>query len=587
MRRENAVDRARLVDAAMQRVRCDLTVENVKLVNVFTGEVYPASVDVCDGVIVRVREPEESLEAPSARVYDGGGRYLLPGFIDAHVHIESTMMIPENFARVAVPWGVTAVCTDPHEIGNVKGTKGVEFMLENARRTKLRHFVLAPSCVPAVPELEGAGASFDAKDVASLLDAEDVVGVAEIMDYVGVYNNSVRMRSIIDEGVKRNVLLQGHAPFCTGKELAAYLLGGSRSDHESTTEWELIEKLRGGMNVNLRASSIEPGRSDFLNGIRCSRWLDNISICADDVHAKDVLERDTINYVIKLLLEDGWEPIDVMKLATINAAREYGFKDLGAVAPGYLADMQLVDEPDGRRPAAVFIGGELVAENGEYIADGGFAGGVVTENTVNMPQIQSPDDFSLRAPEGCKDSVEVTVMCRIKDSVVRTKERMTLPVKDGCVSLEGFDDLQFVCVANRYGSGDKAIAVVKGFGLKTGALATTVSHDSHNFTVFYKNALDAYLCAEELKRTGGGMCAANGGELISTLPLPVAGLMSTLPCGELSEQIENTENAMLSICDDSFRFLSAAVFALPVLPGLILTDRGLVDGLTQEFVELF
>ena len=216
MRVSEKADRSRLIQAAMQEIPCDLTIQNVKLVNVITGEIYPASVDILDGHIVRVREEGQETTQPSREVYDGHGAYLMPGFIDAHMHVESTMMIPENFARAVVPWGTTTVCTDPHEIGNVCGIPGVKFMLESGRQTALRHLVLAPSCVPSVPGLESTGASFGAKEIAELLDTDDVVGIAEIMDYVGVYKDAPRMHSIIDEGIKRGMFLQGHAPRATG-----------------------------------------------------------------------------------------------------------------------------------------------------------------------------------------------------------------------------------------------------------------------------------------------------------------------------------------------------------------------------------
>ncbi|WP_343210378.1 adenine deaminase [Anaerolentibacter hominis] len=587
MRVSEKADRSRLIAAAMQKIPCDLTVENVKLVNVITGEIYPASVDVLDGTIVRVREEGETTEVPSRTVYDGKGAYLMPGFIDAHMHVESTMMIPENFARVAVPWGTTTVCTDPHEIGNVMGIPGVKFMLESGRQAALRHLVLAPSCVPAVPGLESTGADFFAKEVGELLDMDDVVGIAEIMDYVGVYNDTDRMHTIIDEGIKRNLLLQGHAPSVTGKELAAYRIGGPVTDHESNTAEEINEKLRMGIHVNLRASSIVDNLGTLLGGLKNHKFYDFVSVCTDDVHAKDILEKGHLNSVIGKAIKKGIEPLDIIKMATLNAAREYGFDDLGAIAPGYLADMQLVDELDGRRPNAVFIKGQLVAENGNYIAKDPAEKKYDFPNTVNMEQLQTADDFRLKAPEGCGDKVKTLIMEPVTKGIVMKGSMEELPVVNGYVTLGDHDDLQFVCIANRYGTGTKSIVVMRNYGLKEGAVASTVSHDSHNFTVIYKDAEDALAAAQELKRTGGGMCAVKEGKILYTLPLPVAGLMSTLPCEPLAKEIETMEKAMLSLCPDESSILMIACLALPVRPGLIMTDIGIVDGLTQEFVSQF
>ncbi len=587
MRVSEKKDRSRLIDAAMQKIPCDLTIENVQLVNVITGEIYPASVDVLDGVIVRVRESGQETSLPSEEIYDGGGAYLMPGFIDAHMHVESTMMIPENFARIAVPWGTTTVCTDPHEIGNVMGIPGVEFMLESGRQAALRHLVLAPSCVPSVPGLEGAGATFTAKEVGELLDKEDVIGIAEIMDYVGVYQDSPRMHDIVDEGIKRHMFLQGHAPSVTGKELAAYRLGGPVSDHESNSAAEVNEKLRMGFHVNLRASSIVDNLGELIGGLKNHTVYDFVSFCTDDVHAESLLKNGHLNAVVAKAISLGIKPVDAVKMATLNAAREYGFDDLGAIAPGYMADMQLVEELDGRMPKAVFIRGKLAAKDGVYVAHDPEPRRYVFPNTVNMKQIKSPDDFRLKAPEGCGDTVKTLVMESVDEGIVMKGTWEELPVVDGYVSLGDREDLQYVCIANRYGTGDKTIVVFRGFGLTDGALASTVSHDSHNFTAIYRNPEDAYLAAKTLKRCGGGMCAVNDGQILYTLELPVAGLMSPLPCEKLAVEIRNMENAMREVCPKETSLLMVAVLALPVRPGLIITDKGIVDGLSQTFVEQF
>ncbi|MBR1759425.1 MAG: adenine deaminase [Lachnospiraceae bacterium] len=588
MRVSEKADRSRLIQAALQKIPCDFTITNVKLVNTITAEVYPASVDVLDGHVVRVREEGQETSLPAKKILDGEGRYLVPGFIDAHMHVESSMMIPENFGRQAVTWGTTTVCTDPHEIGNVMGIPGVEFMLESGRQCAIRHYVLAPSSVPAVPGLESTGAAFFAKEIGELLDKDDVVGIAEIMDYVGVIQDSERMHKIIDEGYKRNLLLQGHAPSVTGADLAAYRIGGPCTDHESNTADEVREKLRNGIHINLRASSIVDNLGDLVDGLEGMRAYDFVSFCTDDVHAKDLLENGHINAVVAKAIAHGLNPVDAVKMATLNCAREYGFDDLGALAPGYIADMQLVDDLTfTKKPKAVWVRGELVSENGVYVAKDPEAKQYHFPNTVNMDQIRGPEDLKLHAPEGCGDTVKTLIMEPVTAGIVMKGTYEELPVVDGCVSIEGRDDLQFVCIANRYGTGDISIVVYRGFGLQEGALASTVSHDSHNFTVIYKNVEDAYVCVEALKASGGGMCAANQGKLLYTLPFPVAGLMSLLPCEELAPEIEKMENAMFAICPNSSSLLMVAVLALPVRPGIIITDKGIVNGDTQTFVSVF
>ena len=451
MRTRKAKDRSRLIQAAMGQIPCDLTIGNVQFFNVITGELYPASVDILDGFVVLVREEGQEAVLPSKTYYDGQGRYLIPGYIDTHMHIESTMMIPENLARAILPWGTTTICTDPHEIGNVMGLDGVRFMLENAKKSKLRQYVLAPSCVPAVPGMENAGAEFLAKEVGELLDMDDVIGIAEIMDYVGVIQDSERMRTIIDEGLRRGVFLQGHAPYCFGRELAAYRIGGPVSDHESVNADEVRAKLRAGMHINLRASSLIDNLSFLVDGCKDQPWRDFVSVCTDDVHAKDLLTVGHINNVVRKAVASGLDGREVVKMATFNAAREYGFDDLGAIAPGYIADIQLVDALDGSRPKAVFTEGVLVAEDGKYLGGDCKTADYDLPNTVDLPQITGPASFELRVPEGYTgDTIRVNVMVSEDGNrILRHVEPVELPVRDGVVDISGDPTLVFVCCAKR------------------------------------------------------------------------------------------------------------------------------------------
>lgn len=588
MRTRKAKDRARLMQAALGQIPCDLTIGNVQFFNVITGEIYPASVDILDGFVVLVREEGQEAILQSRSYYDGQGRYLIPGYIDTHMHIESTMMIPENLARAILPWGTTTICTDPHEIGNVMGLDGVRFMLENAKKSKLRQYVLAPSCVPSLPGMENAGAEFHAREVGELLDMDDVVGIAEIMDYVGVMHDSERMHTIIDEGLRRGVFLQGHAPYCFGRELAAYRIGGPVSDHESVNAAEVRAKLRAGMHINLRASSLIDNLSFLVDGCKDQPWRDFVSVCTDDVHARDLLTVGHINNVVRKAVASGLDGREVVKMATLNAAREYGFDDLGAIAPGYIADMQLVDALDGSRPKAVFTEGVLVAEDGEYLGGDCMTGDYDLPNTVNMPQITGPESFVLRVPEGYTgDTIRVNVMVpEDGNRILRHVEPTELPVRDGAVDISGDPTLVFVCCANRYGRGGKTIAVYRDFGLGRGALASTVSHDSHNFTVSYHDPEDAFHAAEILRACGGGVCVIDGAEE-THIALPAAGLMSQKPCTEVADEIAAVQSALDAISGGRITLLATAVMALPVLPSVVITDMGLVNGTNQTFVPVF
>lgn len=584
MRKKTNKNRSVLIHAAMGKISCDLTIENVQYVNVFTGEIYKADVDILDGYVVRVRTEGECAQLPSAKVIDGENHFLIPGFIDAHMHVESSMMIPCNLSKAVVPWGTTTICTDPHEIANVLGIRGVQFMIENAKESSLRQYVLAPSCVPAVPGLEWSGAEFSEKEISRLLEMEDVIGIAELMDYVGVYNDCDRMHKIIDTGLEKQAFLQGHAPFVTGKELAAYRIGGPGSDHESETTEEIVEKLRVGMHINLRSSSLANHLTHLVEGIKKVPYHDHISICTDDVHANDLLHLGHVNKVVRYAIEAGLDPVDVVRMATLNAAREFGFDDLGAVAPGYIADMQLVRELDGRCPEKVFIQGKLVAENGKYLVNENNES-VNYDNAVRVSWIKNENNFSLHT--NYENETKVNVMIPLdKTNIIRRIEEQILPVRDGKVSIEDREDLAFVCVCNRHGKEQMAVAVIQDSGLTDGAYGTTVSHDSHNVVIVYKKEEDAFCVLKELERMGGGMCAARDGKVIGCMELPVAGLMSVKTCREVSEEFERYQKAFYEICHEDAPVMSASLMSLTALPGAILTDLGLVDGIRQSMVNI-
>ena len=588
-------NRTRLVRAAMGEIPCDLTIENVRIVNVITGGTFPGRVDIIDGVIAAVRQPNSGDPRRGATVLDGKNAFLAPGFIDTHMHVESTMLAPENFGKAAVVWGTTTVVTDPHEIGNVAGIKGIEFMLRSAEKSPLRQYVLAPSCVPAAPSVERSGACFTADEISRLLDRENVLGIAEIMDYLGVCHDDARMHAIIGEGLKRCAFLQGHAPGLSGKELCAYLAAGPQSDHECHSRDEILEKAGLGMRINARASSIADNAKAAAEAARSMRWNDMISICTDDVHAKDLLKSGHVNHVAGRLVEEGLDPVLAIRMGTYNAAAEYGFADLGAIAPGKVADLQLLGSLENlgmEKPVSVFVAGKLVAENGAPAGGKPGQAWYEQENTVKLPQIGSPADFDLRAPEDCGKAANVVVInadLAEQLSPDYRAQRASLPVRNGKVRIDDPERLQYICVANRYGAGGRTIAVVSNFGLTSGALATTISHDSYNLTVVYTDSASAFAAAKELERVGGGICVAKDGKVVDTLRLPIGGLMSPLPVEELAAEIDRLEDALSELRsgkrDDVL--LRASVLALPARPGVIITDRGVVFGDDLSWIPVF
>ena len=582
-------NRKELIKAALGLVECDLAIKNAQLLNVFTGEVYPATVFVYDGAIAHVeyRNLEEGLDKVK-NVVDAEGKYLIPGLIDAHMHIESSMLTPRNFAKVSIPSGTTTIVMDPHEIGNVYGVEGVKYMHDSGEGLPQRQFVDIPSCVPAVPGCENAGAEFFAKEIEELAELKRVIGLAEVMDYIGVINQEDRMADIIHAAERKGLYLQGHAPFVSGRDLSAYLIGGPVTDHESRTGEEAIEKLRSGMFIDSRESSITHNVKDIWEGVKHCKFFDHYCLCTDDREADDLLHEGHINYVVNAAIKYGMDPITAIKSATLNTAREINVTDLGAIAPGYVADMLLVEDLSNIHPTHVFFEGKLVAQDGKLlqpIEDKEYE--IETRNSVQLKEL-SLEDFHVDTPvENGKVIVNVMVYPNLELSSTYV-EKTEFEVKDGSIVLPD-DDYKFVIVLNRYGKGTIGKGIVKGFGTKKGALASTVSHDSHNLTVVYDNERDALLVANTLKECGGGMCAAYNGTVLSTLPLPLAGLMSLKSAEELSVVSQKMKQAIveLGLTDMENPLLRIVTLALPVIPEVKMSDLGLVDVLTKKIIPFY
>ncbi len=570
-------DKKMLLKAALGEIPADLAVTNCKLVNVFTGEIYPAVVYVKEGFVAHVETQE--LEGPynAEKVYDCGGKYLFPGLIDSHMHIESSMMTPRNFAKAVIPHGTTTIIHDPHELANVYGREAVVYMHDSASDLPMRQLVDIPSCVPAVPGCENAGAEFLADDIRELAKLDRVVGLAEIMDFYGVIHGDQRMMDIIAAAQDCGLYLQGHSPNVKGRLLSAYLCGGPDTCHETIGGAEAREKLRNGMYVDARESSISKNVADVLSGIRDIRFYDNLSFCTDDRESDDLLHVGHLNAVLRMAIKNGMDPITAIKSATINAAREIGIANLGGIAPGFSADMVVTDDLSQLWADAVFYQGQLVAEHGKMaveIPDESYE--METRNSMRVKNL-SLDDFRFHVPAG-KESVKVRVMEYLTLTSGLTKcEEYTLPVKDGEVVLD--DDMVFIAVINRHGKDTGSVGIVKHFGLKEGAVASTVSHDSHNLTIAYKKPEDAYAAALEMVNQGGGMTAVRDGKVLKTLRLPVGGLMSLLDAEHLSVEAAEMKEIErgLGLTAGENPLLRIVTAALPVSPEVKISDLGLVS----------
>lgn len=582
-----AKNKKELLKTALGLVDADLAVVNCQLVNVFTGEIYPAVVYVKDGYIAHVET--EKLDGPykALNVYDGENRFLIPGLIDSHMHIESSMMTPRNFAKVVIPHGTTTIIHDPHELANVYGVEAVKYMHDSAEDLPMRQLVDIPSCVPAVPGCENSGAEFFAKEIKELAQLKRVVGLAEVMDFYGVMNGDDRMMDIIKAAEDNGLYLQGHAPGLYGRQLSAYLCGGPNTCHETTRGSEALGKLRNGMYVDARESSITRNVEAIWDGVKHIRFYDTLTLCSDDRESDDLLHTGHLNAVVRKAIACGMDPVLAIKSATINSAREIGVSHLGAVAPGYTADMVLLKDLKTMWADAVFFEGKLVAEHGELtvtIEDRYFE--TEERNSMNVSAV-TQEDFIIKTPI-TNGTVRVNVM-EYHDLIQSMTKLSTeeLEVKDGVLLLK--EGMAFVAVINRHGKGTKALGLVKNFGIREGAIASTVSHDSHNLSIAYLKPEDAYVAANELIQKGGGMTAVKDKTILGTLRLEVGGIMTKLNAENLTKEaaaMKEIERS-LGITEPENPLLRIVSMALPVIPDVKMSDLGLVSVSEQKILPLF
>ncbi len=565
-----------IIKIAKGEKKAALVLKNANIVNVFTNEINRGDVAIEKGRIVALGSYEGRKEI------DLTGRYLAPGFIDSHIHIESSMVTPGQFAKAVLPHGVTSVIADPHEIANVKGLEGIRYMLAAGKDLPLDIYIMLPSCVPSTP-FENAGALLEAADLAELMDEEGVLGLGEMMNYPGVIGGDekvlAKLRLFADK------IIDGHGPLLVGKDLNAYVAGGIQTEHECSTGEEMLDRLRLGLYIHIREGSAAKNLKTLLPVVS----KDNLSrclFCTDDKNPRDLLRQGSIDHNIRLAVKEGFDPIDAIKMASWNTAQAYKLADKGAVAPGYRADLVVLDNLHDFNVVKVFKAGLLVAENNRPFFRIDVPASDSLRYTVNIKDVSAAD---LAIPVVGE---KVNVIKLVPHSIIT--EKSIRSVKDGLVVEAGNflrgDDLLKVAVIERHRkTGNIGLALVEGFGLTKGAIASTVAHDSHNLIVIGANDEDMLLAIKELKRVGGGLAIAAGGKILATLELPIGGLMSEQALEEVVEKLDE----MLAIAYDQLQvkrdfdpFMTLAFIALPVIPELKVTDMGLFDVNQFKFIDL-
>jgi adenine deaminase len=562
-----------MIKSARGRKPVDLVLANARIINVFSGEIFAGDIAVAHGCIVGFGSYE------AKKTVDMGGRFVAPGFIDAHVHIESSMTGITEFARAVVACGTTTVVADPHEIANVLGTEGIDYMLRSSQGQPVNIYFTLPSCVPAT-NMETSGAALTAEDLLPFMGHDQMLALAEMMNYPGVIHEDPEVLKKIEMAKTGRKPVDGHAPGLSGHDLCAYISAGISSDHECTTEREAKEKLDLGMHIMIREGTAAKNLEALLPVVN-ERTARRMMWCTDDRHPQDILEGH-IDSMVRKAIGAGLDPVIAIQMATINPAEYFRIKTVGAIAPGRKADLVVFSDLDSPYMEAVYSGGVLVAEHGKVSPD------IAPPEPVLIPPSMNVDtqQIDLSIPAANK---RIRVMDIVPDQIITGQFIMEATIWQGKAVADISRDLLKIAVIERHtGSGNVGKGFVRGFGLKRGAIASSVAHDSHNIIVVGTNDEDMHAAIRAIVEMGGGLAAVYDKKVCADLALPIAGLMSLEPIPAVRDKIDRLIHAARELgvtLHDPFMTLS--FLALPVIPELKITDKGLVDVTRFKIVSLF
>ena len=560
-----------LITVAKGEAQPDLTLKNARVVNTFTAEIEQTNVAIYEGRIAGIGDYDDGRE-----VIDLRGKYLAPGLIDGHIHIESSMLAIGEYARAVIPRGVSGVVTDLHEIANVSGLSGMKYMLEGANGLPLDLYLMVPSCVPAT-SLETSGAELSSREIEAALGWENSIGLGEVMNFPGVLSGDEEVLRKIT--ISKGRVIDGHAPSLGGKELNAYIASGILSDHESTTFDEGREKLSRGMYLMIREGSSEKNL-DELRPLVTDNTYKRCLFVVDDRSSSDLLRDGDVDAVVRKAIRMGLNPIRAIQMATINPAEYFHLGRVGAVAPGYIANLIAFDDLSSFDVNMVFYRGRLVARDGEPT----FSPFTVPKSKLTHTMNIKP--FGIESLRLAAKGRTFPVIEVIPGQIITRSRVEEVEVRDGFIlpQVEG-DILKLVVVERHRATGNIGLGLVQGFGLKKGAMASSIAHDSHNIVCVGTNDEDIYLCIKEIERLQGGLVIASGGMILGSLALPIAGLLSEEPLETVVDRLEGLERIASGLgCPLPSPFSTLSFVALPVIPELRLTDKGIVDVVKSRII---
>jgi adenine deaminase len=559
----------RRIQVARGLMPADLLLRNARLVNVCSGECYPADVAVADGIVVGISAPDGGYQGNQER--DLQGRWLAPGLIDGHMHIESTMLLLSEFTRIVTPRGITAVMLDPHEFANVLGVEGIRYVLESGRGLPLSAYVMLSSCVPA-SSYESPYRVLMADDLLPLLADERVLGLAEMMNMPGVLQGDEQVLAKIVATQKHGLVVDGHAPGLNGKDLCAYATAGIMSDHECTTLEEARQRIRLGMWLMIREGSAARNLDDLLPLVQ-ELHPPRVFFVTDDRDPQDLTTRGHIDSMVRRAIALGLDAVEAIRLASYNTAQYFRLYDRGAVAPGFVADLVVLDDLETFQVESVYKDGALVAQQGKLLVDVPIPTLTGITGTVHLGHLRE-SDIHMPGKPGLVEIVGIE-----PGQITTAHLREEAPLRGGFIVADPARDiLKLVVIERHHASGHIGLGLVKGFGLRKGALASSVAHDAHNLVIAGASDSDILKAARTLEEMGGGFACVVDGEVRARVPLPYGGLVSPLPVNELVQQLHKLDAAAAELgCTLDHPCMTLSFLSLSVIPSLKLTDQGLID----------
>ena len=563
----------KIIKVARGAEKADLVIKNASIINVLSEEIHKGDIAVSDGIIAGIAEGYDG-----KKEIDVKGAYVSPAFIDGHVHLESSMLLPHEFAKAVVPCGTTTVITDPHEISNVLGLHGISYMHEAVKYLPLNVYTMLPSCVPATP-YETSGFDLNSYDLALLIDSPWVLGIAEMMNYSGLLNLDKNVLAKLDLAKSKGKRIDGHAPFLSGKDLCAYAASGVKSDHECTNPEEATEKIRLGMYIMIREGTAAKDL-DALIPVLKEKNTRKCMFVTDDRHPKDL--KVHINDMVRRTVEAGVDVIKAIQIGSLNTAEYFGLKNQGAISPGYRADMLILPDLKTFKPDTVIKDGKIVAQNGELLKSFTKFEKPSVRSSINVRWIEKKD-FRIKGTSKFVNTIEI-----IPHQLVTKSSVCEAKLENGLLnSNTETDTLKIIVMERHRATGNIGKGFVKGFNLKSGAIASTVAHDSHNMIIVGTNDFDMYTAAVELVKMQGGKVVIKDGKVIAKLPLPIAGLISDKDFDYVVKHCEELNYAVKELgCKLDDAFMTMSFLSLPVIPELKITDKGLFSTKKWNFVKI-